>query len=117
MSKKRKALTTERKNSRIQKNTEPLNSAALRIDDICGIWYSYSIFPTLLIFQDRKKYKLCIMTMDDVGQARPEIHNMTPEIENEYSLIFTLRGTSIKYNTINDVLSHPEYGNYFRECK
>ena len=46
---------------RDKSSKEPETVPAIRIDDICGVWRSYSIFPTLLIYRDRTKYKLCVM--------------------------------------------------------
>jgi|GEM_PF-7111430 len=99
---------------RDKSSKEPETVPAIRIDDICGVWRSYSIFPTLLIYRDRTKYKLCVMQTDDLGQVQPEIFTLEVEDGNEYTLLFTMRNISVKFNLLNDTISHGEFGNYYR---
>ena len=118
MSKKRKPLKHGKRIMSYPKQKEAeLNRPYFRMDDIYGVWRSFSIFPTLLIYKDHSKYKLCIMQTDDVGQVQPEIFILAIKEENECTLIFSMRDITIKYNNMNDILSHGEFGNYFREYK
>ena len=99
-----------------QSELQEQNNSVVRMDDICGVWKSFSIFPTLLIYKDHSKYKLCIMQTDDVGQVQPEIFILEIEDANECTLLFYMRNITVKYNLLNDTLSHGEFGTYYRSC-
>ena len=83
------------------------------LDDLCGVWLSVNLCPSLIIYKDHCVYKVAIIHIGDAGQALPEV--CTLHQKNECYFVDTLQPTELLYDDDNDLIVLSPYGNYVRK--
>lgn len=85
----------------------------LRPDDMCGVWESINLNPSLIIYRDHSKYLLSIIHIASSGQASPSTYEVQSD-ENGYFITPCGRRTALSHDHLRDELSLDGYGCYMR---
>ena len=80
---------------------------------IVGTWESVNLHPTVMIYQNKKKYLLSMLRVSDNGQAQPATYEIQKE-DNRYFVVEAFKRLYISYDAVKDSISISYYGEYLR---
>ncbi|WP_455672528.1 DUF3876 domain-containing protein [Phocaeicola sp.] len=86
---------------------------SFKLSAIVGTWESFSLHPTVMIYQNKKKYLLSMLHVSDNGQAQPATYEIQ-KADNRYFIISAFKRLYIGYDAVKDILSISYNGDYLR---